>query len=106
MCVCVCVCVCVFGGESCVRGSSLLERNQRKNKQMGSFWSLAECGVDWEKGELVSLGREGIPSRVLGQANLKQLQQFSQMSNQDIRKFQWLKMKYIICWKDVATLSF
>ena len=58
-CVCVCVCVCVFGGESCVRGSSLLERNQRKNKQMGSFWSLAECGVDWEKGELVSLGREG-----------------------------------------------
>lgn len=26
---------------------------------MGSFWPLAECGVDWEKGELVSLGREG-----------------------------------------------
>ena len=26
---------------------------------MGSFWSLAECGMDWEKGELVSLGREG-----------------------------------------------
>ena len=26
---------------------------------MDSFWSLAERGVDWEKGELVSLGREG-----------------------------------------------
>ena len=42
-----------------MRWSSLLERNQGKNKQMDSFWSLAECGVDWEKGELVSLGREG-----------------------------------------------